>query len=45
MQFEAQTYKIFPTPVMKFKFPRVFNKEELEYFSEEKKYLNPNYAK
>jgi hypothetical protein len=41
MQFEAQTYKIFPTPVMKFKFPREFNNTELEYFSEEKKYAVP----
>jgi len=41
MQFEAQTYKIFPTPVMKFKFPREFNNTELEYFLEEKKYAVP----
>jgi uncharacterized protein (TIGR02466 family) len=41
MQFESQTYKIFPTPVMKFKFPRNFNNAELEYFSESKKYAIP----
>jgi uncharacterized protein (TIGR02466 family) len=41
MQFEAQTYKIFPTPVMKFRFPRQFNNTELEFFKNAKNNSSP----
>jgi len=41
---EGKLYTIFPTPVIKYKFPRKFNNIEINFFDEIKNEINKNYG-